>query len=156
MGAGARVLVDPPAGRRAVVDGPVARAPVAQPWERPAVHDDRLATRTPDGRPPAAHGAVLRSGERDYFAGHDDVPATASAAIGRFNEVWRDWRDCWGSLSPERVWEPLGDREGVPDMKLGADDPLLNVVLHMNRETIHHGAEVALLRDLYRWREGRA
>jgi hypothetical protein len=26
------------------------------------------------------------------------------------------------------------------------------LVLHINRETIHHGAEVALLRDLYRVR----
>jgi hypothetical protein len=24
------------------------------------------------------------------------------------------------------------------------------LVLHINRETIHHGAEIALLRDLYR------
>jgi hypothetical protein len=27
------------------------------------------------------------------------------------------------------------------------------LVLHINREVIHHGAEIALLRDLYRWRE---
>jgi hypothetical protein len=26
------------------------------------------------------------------------------------------------------------------------------LVLHINREALHHGAEVALLRDLYRWR----
>jgi hypothetical protein len=25
------------------------------------------------------------------------------------------------------------------------------LVLHINRETLHHGAEIALLRDLYRW-----
>jgi hypothetical protein len=24
-------------------------------------------------------------------------------------------------------------------------------VLHINREMLHHGAEIALLRDLYRW-----
>ena len=27
------------------------------------------------------------------------------------------------------------------------------LVLHITREMIHHGAEIALLRDLYRWRE---
>jgi hypothetical protein len=27
-------------------------------------------------------------------------------------------------------------------------------VLHINREVIHHGAEIALLRDLYRARPG--
>jgi hypothetical protein len=26
------------------------------------------------------------------------------------------------------------------------------LVLHINREAIHHGAEIAVLRDLYRWR----
>jgi hypothetical protein len=25
------------------------------------------------------------------------------------------------------------------------------LVLHINREALHHGAEIALLRDLYRW-----
>lgn len=25
------------------------------------------------------------------------------------------------------------------------------LVLHINREMLHHGAEIALLRDLYRW-----
>jgi hypothetical protein len=27
------------------------------------------------------------------------------------------------------------------------------LVLHVNREVLHHGAEIALLRDLYRWRD---
>jgi hypothetical protein len=27
------------------------------------------------------------------------------------------------------------------------------LVVHINRETLHHGAEIALLRDLYRWRD---
>jgi hypothetical protein len=35
-------------------------------------------------------------------------------------------------------------------MRLGQSDPLLNYLLHMQRELIHHGAEVNLLRDLYR------
>ena len=29
------------------------------------------------------------------------------------------------------------------------------MILHNNRELIHHGAEVSLLRDLYRARNGR-
>ncbi len=28
------------------------------------------------------------------------------------------------------------------------------MVLHVNRELIHHGAEISLLRDLYRWQDG--
>jgi hypothetical protein len=27
------------------------------------------------------------------------------------------------------------------------------LVLHINREMLHHGAEIALLRDLFRWKE---
>jgi hypothetical protein len=27
------------------------------------------------------------------------------------------------------------------------------LVLHVNKELIHHGAEISLLRDLYRWRD---
>lgn len=29
---------------------------------------------------------------------------------------------------------------------------MATLVLHVNREVLHHGAEIALLRDLYRWR----
>ncbi|MCW2897625.1 MAG: hypothetical protein QOH87_4227 [Trebonia sp.] len=28
---------------------------------------------------------------------------------------------------------------------------MASLVLHINREALHHGAEVALLRDLFRW-----
>lgn len=27
------------------------------------------------------------------------------------------------------------------------------LVVHINREALHHGAEIALLRDLYRWQD---
>ncbi len=30
-----------------------------------------------------------------------------------------------------------------------ADHPMAALVLHIHREAIHHGAEIALLRDLY-------
>lgn len=72
------------------------------------------------------------------------------------SRYWRSWQTgftAWGDaiavLDPSRVWEPLGDREGVPSMRRGPEDPLLNVAQHINRELIHHGADVALLRDLY-------
>ena len=29
---------------------------------------------------------------------------------------------------------------------------MAELVLHINREMLHHGAEIALLRDLYLWR----
>jgi hypothetical protein len=30
-----------------------------------------------------------------------------------------------------------------------ADRPMIDLVLHINREVIHHGAELACIRDLY-------
>lgn len=32
-----------------------------------------------------------------------------------------------------------------------ADHSMAELVLHINREMLHHGAEIALPRDLYRW-----
>jgi hypothetical protein len=29
------------------------------------------------------------------------------------------------------------------------------LVMHINRECLHHGAEITLLRDLYRWKGDR-
>ena len=37
-----------------------------------------------------------------------------------------------------------------------AEVPMASLVLHINREALHHGAEVALLRDLFRWQPGQA
>jgi hypothetical protein len=36
----------------------------------------------------------------------------------------------------------------------GPEDPFLDVVRWVNQELLHHGAEIALLRDLYRARQG--
>lgn len=43
--------------------------------------------------------------------------------------------------------QPCGPAEGP-----WADLPMAALVLHINREVIHHGAEIALLRDLWRAR----
>ena len=48
------------------------------------------------------------------------------------------------SLGEEGLGRPCGPAEGP-----FAHAPLAALVLHINREVIHHGAEVCLLRDLY-------
>ena len=35
-----------------------------------------------------------------------------------------------------------------------ADRPMLDLILHINREVIHHGAEIACVRDLYVHQKG--
>ena len=53
--------------------------------------------------------------------------------------------ECYNLVfSPLRDALPCGPAEGPY-----ADLPLAALVLHINREAIHHGAEIALLRDLY-------
>lgn len=44
----------------------------------------------------------------------------------------------------------LARRSDGPPGTLDGRFPFADVILHVNREVIHHGAEVALLRDLYR------
>jgi hypothetical protein len=50
------------------------------------------------------------------------------------------------ALGPDGLREPCGPAEPFPEA------PMAELILHIHREVIHHGAEVALLRDLYRSR----
>ncbi len=53
------------------------------------------------------------------------------------------------TLDGDRLWRELGPAWGPY-----GTDSLADLVLHILDEFIHHGAEVALLRDLYRARNG--
>ena len=50
-------------------------------------------------------------------------------------------------LDVEALARPCGPSEGPY-----AEYPVAALVLHINREALHHGAEILLLRDLYRRR----
>ena len=49
------------------------------------------------------------------------------------------------SLDEAGLTSRLGPRD-----RYFADDTMAGLVLHLNRETMHHGGEIGLLRDLYR------
>ena len=74
-------------------------------------------------------------------------PLTASGGLALLDR----WHDAWTagirSLDAEGLARPCGPAEGP-----FAAYPFAALVLHINREAIHHGAELALLRDLYRAR----
>ncbi|WP_028934786.1 DinB family protein [Pseudonocardia spinosispora] len=72
-------------------------------------------------------------------------PATAAEALTALRTHHRAWRDGIGSLDDDALLRPVGPAEGP-----WAEHPMAALVLHLNREIMHHGAEVALLRDLYR------
>jgi hypothetical protein len=80
-------------------------------------------------------------------------PSTADEAVAVTDECWDRWRGAVGSLTDTDMWRSLqgaGLAIDVPVMRLGAGDPFVNYMLHQHRELIHHGAEICLLRDLYR------
>ena len=58
--------------------------------------------------------------------------------------VYGAWSAGVRALTLDDLARPVGPAEGP-----WAEHPMLELVLHINRETIHHLAEVALLRDLW-------
>jgi hypothetical protein len=70
---------------------------------------------------------------------------TAAAALDQLDSTYAAWLAGVRGLSEADMAKPVGPAEGP-----WADSPMADLVLHINREVIHHGAEIALLRDLYR------
>jgi len=76
-----------------------------------------------------------------------DYPVTAGEALRRLDVMYAAWRDGVASKDDAALASPVGPAEGP-----WAEKPFLTLALHINRELLHHGAEIALLRDLYAWR----
>ncbi|AUS77421.1 hypothetical protein C1701_02475 [Actinoalloteichus sp. AHMU CJ021] len=74
-------------------------------------------------------------------------PMTAEEGVGLLREQYRAWRDGVAALDDAALLRPVGPAEGP-----WAEHGMATLVLHINREVIHHGAEIAVLRDLYRAR----
>jgi hypothetical protein len=78
-------------------------------------------------------------------------PATADAAIEFVSGAYARWKAGVEALGADGLALAAGPAEGPY-----AGHPMAALVLHINREVIHHGAEVACLRDLYRARGSHA
>jgi DinB superfamily len=74
-----------------------------------------------------------------------DYARTADRALSQLDEGYAAWARGVHALGAGGLARPCGPAEGPY-----ADFPLAALVLHVNREVIHHGAELALLRDLHR------
>jgi len=69
---------------------------------------------------------------------------TADEALAQLDEAFTAWTAGVRGWDEAALAEPCGPSEGP-----WAEHPRVELVLHINREVIHHGAEIALLRDLY-------
>jgi hypothetical protein len=76
-----------------------------------------------------------------------DYAGDADTALAQLDEQYARWMAGVRALTPAQLAQPCGPTEG-PYGQL----PMAALVLHIHREAIHHGAEIALLRDLYRAR----
>ncbi|MFT4293928.1 MAG: DinB family protein [Micropruina sp.] len=72
-------------------------------------------------------------------------PATASEALAELDLAYQLWRDGVAACDDEALGRPLGPRGAA-----FAESSLAQLVFHINREVMAHGAEICLLRDLYR------
>jgi hypothetical protein len=81
------------------------------------------------------------------YATHD-YPGDAAGAITQLDQVYATWIAGVRRLGADGLARPCGPAEGP-----WAAAPMAELVLHISREVLHHGAEIALLRDLYRWRD---
>ncbi len=84
------------------------------------------------GGPPMDYGSFAYAG-------------TSAEALSQLDQHYADWIDGVRGLGAEGLARPCGPAEGP-----FAECSMAALVLHINREVIHHGAEIALLRDLYR------
>lgn len=80
----------------------------------------------------------------DYY--QHEYAGTAKGALDQLDVVYAAWMAGVRSLGEDGLARPCGDAEPYPELTMAA------LILHIHREVIHHGAEIALLRDLYRAR----
>ena len=79
-----------------------------------------------------------------------EYAGTAAEALRQLDEQHAAWSKGVRGLGASGLAHPAGPAEGP-----FAESSMAERVLHINREVIHHGAEIALLRDLYRWKGDR-
>jgi hypothetical protein len=93
------------------------------------------------------NAAYFGAGATDYLS--HVYAATAAEALTQLDDAYRTWQEGVASLGAEGLERLCGPAEGG-----FAAEPMATLVLHINREMIHHGAEILLLRDLFRGTAG--
>ncbi|MEU8976775.1 DinB family protein, partial [Streptomyces monashensis] len=91
----------------------------------------------------AQHPATTRSG----------LPFDTHPSRSERQQLLRQLDEMYGRRNAEI--RELSDADLQNPSTVGPERfPMDGIVLHVNKELIHHGAEISLLRDLYRWQDG--
>ena len=77
-----------------------------------------------------------------------DYSGTAEEALQQLDDAFDRWIDGVKSLGQEGLAEP----QGPTASPAFANAPMVRLIMYTGVELIHHGAEICLLRDLYRQR----
>jgi hypothetical protein len=80
--------------------------------------------------------------------GAPPVPGSAADAVQALDHAYTVWRRRLAALSQDDLDRPMGEIAGPY-----ADDDGTAFALHILDELIHHGAEVGVIRDIYRGRQ---
>lgn len=88
--------------------------------------------------------AASHFGFRPYAYNTWDYAGTAQGALAQLDETYAAWLAGVRGLDSGALARAVGEAEGP-----FAEHPMAELVLHINREAIHHLAEIALLRDLW-------
>ena len=73
---------------------------------------------------------------------------TAAGGLSMLDDSYAAWTSGVRGLDDADLARPCGPAEGP-----FREYPFAVLILHINREVLHHGAEIALLRDLYRFQQ---
>jgi len=74
-----------------------------------------------------------------------DWPLDAAGGLALLDHWYARWMEGVRSLDAAGLAAPCGPHEGT-----FSESPFAALILHINREALHHGAELLLMRDLYR------
>lgn len=68
----------------------------------------------------------------------------ANTALQQLDDAYANWITGVRGLDTQALEQAIGASEGP-----WAEHSMAELILHINREVIHHGAEIACIRDLY-------
>jgi hypothetical protein len=120
-------------------------APYPHPWPPPFT---TLAWRL-------SHLSEMLALRADHVAGTHrltradyEISGDAASAVAAFESGADAWRAALTAINDDATLDTVG----VSTYPHGSDpeDPFIDLVWWVNQELLHHGAEIALLRDLYR------